>query len=81
MTRYSRRTLLKAAAVTGLAAACAPAAAPSPSPTVAPAGAGTAAPTAAKGLTGAIIVSYPDELGLKPKYVDQAAAAVKSANQ
>ncbi len=78
MTRYSRRTLLKAAAVTGLAVACAPAAAPGASPT-APAG-GTAVPTQAKGLSGAITVSYPDELGKKPPYVDKAAAAVTSAN-
>lgn len=78
MTRYSRRTLLKAAAVTGLAAACGPAAPAAPS--AVPTGAATAAPTQAKGLTGAIAVSYPDELGLKPKYVDKAADAVRSAN-
>jgi len=28
-------------------------------------------PSQAKGLTGTITVSYPDELGVKPKYVDQ----------
>ncbi len=76
MTRYSRRALLKTAAVASVIAACGPAAAPGASPS----GAGTAAPTGAKGLTGTITVSYPDELGKKPPYVDKAAAAVMSAN-
>src|SRR5256886_17682665 len=74
MSKYSRRTFLKAAAATGIAVACAPAAQPSAAP---PTG---AAPSQAKGLTGTITVSYPDELGVKPKYVDQAAQAVQTAN-
>jgi multiple sugar transport system substrate-binding protein len=48
-------------------------------PTAAPAKP-TQAPAAKTGLTGTIVVSYPDELGKKPKYVEQAAAAVKQAN-
>ena len=74
MSKYSRRTFLRAAAATGIAVACAPAAQPSAAP---PTG---AAPSQAKGLTGTITVSYPDELGVKPKYVDQAAQAVQSKN-
>ncbi|MGH2499831.1 MAG: extracellular solute-binding protein, partial [Candidatus Limnocylindria bacterium] len=45
-------------------------------PTGAAPGAPTAAPATPKGLTGTITVSYPDELGKKPKYVDKAAADV-----
>src|SRR5205085_10984622 len=71
-TAYSRRTFLRVAAATGLVVACAPAAQPSTSP-AASGSAGT------KTLTGTITVSYPDELGVKPKYVDQAAQAVMSA--
>src|SRR3989440_1901237 len=73
MSTYSRRKFLKVAAATGLVVACAPAASPSASPS-------GAAPSQAKGLTGTIIVSYPDELGVKPKYVDQAAQAVQTKN-
>src|SRR5438876_10635532 len=73
MSTYSRRKFLKVAAATGLVVACAPAASPSASPS-------GAAPSQAKGLTGTITVSYPDELGVKPKYVDQAAQAVQSKN-
>ncbi len=67
MSRYSRRTFLKVAAATGVAAACGP----------------TAQPTGATGqgkLSGTITVSYSDELGVKPKYVDQAAQAVAQAS-
>lgn len=43
--------------------------------------AGAAATPAVKtGLTGTITVSYPDELGKKPPYVDKAASAVQAAN-
>src|SRR5436309_431586 len=73
MSTYSRRKFLKVAAATGLVVACAPAASPSASPS-------GAAPSQAKGLTGTITVSYPDELGVKPKYVDMAAQAVMSKN-
>ena len=65
MATYSRRTFLKVAAATGLAVACAPAAQQS------------SAPSASAGLHGNVTVSYPDELGLKPKYVDNAAAALQ----
>src|SRR6058998_684144 len=43
---------------------------------VAACGSGTPGGTAK--ISGTITVSYPDELGLKPKYVDQAATALKS---
>jgi len=74
MSTYSRRKFLQAAAATGLVVACAPAASPSASPP------SSASPSQAKGLTGTITVSYPDELGVKPKYVDQAAQAVQTKN-
>ena len=73
MSAYSRRTFLKVAAATGIAVACSPAAQPSATPS-------SGAPSQAKGLTGTITVSYPDELGVKPKYVDQAAQTVRSNN-
>jgi multiple sugar transport system substrate-binding protein len=41
---------------------------------------GAGDPSLARGLTGAITVSYPDELGKKPPYVEQAAALVEQAN-
>src|SRR5438046_8384067 len=69
MSRYSRRTFLKVAGATAVVVACAPAAQQ-----------GGASPSQAKGLTGTITVSYPDELGVKPKYVDQAAQAVQTKN-
>jgi multiple sugar transport system substrate-binding protein len=78
MSQLSRRTLLKAAGAGVVAAACAPAAAPGATAT-APTAA-SPAPATPKGLTGTITVSYPDELGKKPKYVDQAAAAVMQKN-
>jgi multiple sugar transport system substrate-binding protein len=67
-TAYSRRTFLKVAAATGIAVACGPAAQPGTSP---------GASGSAKTISGTIVVSYPDELGVKPKYVDQAAQAVQ----
>src|SRR3989442_4687137 len=39
---------------------------------------GSGTPGGTVKLSGTITVSYPDELGLKPKYVDQAATALKS---
>jgi multiple sugar transport system substrate-binding protein len=62
-------------------AGTAPAAAASPTRAAGspPAGSPGAAGGGAK-LTGTITVSYPDELGKKPPYVDKAAAAVQSAN-
>jgi multiple sugar transport system substrate-binding protein len=63
----SRRRFLQIAAATGVVVACGPAA---------PAG---GSPMASAGkITGTVTVSYPDEAGFKPKYVEQAAAAVKS---
>src|SRR6266545_6460871 len=66
--RVSRRTFLKASAATGVIVACG-------GPTTTPP---AATGTAKAGLTGTITVSYPDELGLKPKYVDKAAADLKA---
>lgn len=73
----NRRQLLRTAAATGAAAALS---------TVAAHGV-VAAPLARAGVTalrqgvaGEITVSYPDELGKKPPYVDQAAEAVRAAN-
>src|SRR5438132_2369379 len=63
----SRRVFLQAMAATGLAVACGPSAQPI----------ATGGNTAAT-LSGTITVSYPDELGAKPKYVDQAAQALKT---
>jgi multiple sugar transport system substrate-binding protein len=87
----SRRRFLQLSAAAAVVAACTPAATSSgsaaPSTAAAgsavPSGAGTspAAPSGSGGSTGAISgtvnVSYPDEAGFKPKYVEQAAAAVK----
>ena len=61
----SRRRFLQIAAATGVVVACGPA----------PSGGGGA--TAGK-ISGTVTVSYPDEAGFKPKYVEQAAAAVRS---
>ena len=65
----SRRRFLQIAAATGVVVACGPAAS-------GPAATGGAA--AAGKPTGTVTVSYPDEAGFKPKYVEQAAAAVKA---
>ena len=65
-TALSRRRFLQLAAVTGAVVACGPA------------GTSGASPAASGKLTGTITVSYPDEAGFKPKYVEQAAAAVKA---
>ena len=62
----SRRRFLQLAAVSGAVVACGPA------------GTGGASPAASGKLTGTVTVSYPDEAGFKPKYVEQAAAAVKA---
>jgi multiple sugar transport system substrate-binding protein len=75
----SRRQFLQLTAVTAVAAACNPTAVGSPPATAGgskPAG-GSGAPPSGGAVTGTINVSYPDEAGLKPKYVEQAAAAVK----
>ena len=62
----SRRRFLQIAAATGVVVACGPAAT------------GGATATTAGKISGTVSVSYPDEAGLKPKYVDQAAAALKA---
>lgn len=66
----NRRRFLQLAAVTGVVAACSP----STGSSSAPGGSGGAG---GGSVSGAITVSYPDEAGFKPKYVEQAAAAVK----
>ncbi|MFN2519429.1 MAG: extracellular solute-binding protein [Candidatus Limnocylindria bacterium] len=67
-SRYSRRTFLKVAAATGIVVACAPGA-------TTPSGGGT---TTGSTVSGTITVSYPDELGLKPPYVDKAISDLKA---
>jgi multiple sugar transport system substrate-binding protein len=79
----SRRRFLQVAVASGVVVACGPSATSTGSSAPAgsaPAGSpgGSAAPPASGAVTGTITVSYPDEAGLKPKYVEQAAAAVKS---
>ena len=64
----SRRRFLQIAAATGVVVACGPSVTGS---------AGGATATGGKP-TGTVTVSYPDEAGFKPKYVEQAAAALKA---
>ena len=76
----SRRTLLKRAGLAG-AAGIAASSTLSRASLAAPGSAGRLAlPAFQTGLTGEITVSYADELGKKPPYVDAAAAAVTQAN-
>lgn len=64
----TRRRFLQLAAVTGVVAACNPSSLAS----------GSAGAGGSKGaIAGAITVSYPDEAGFKPKYVQQAADNLK----
>jgi multiple sugar transport system substrate-binding protein len=77
----TRRRFLQLTAVSAVAVACSPSAVGSSSPGAGASGAaasGAGAPPGSGGVTGTINVSYPDEAGLKPKYVEQAAAAVKA---
>src|SRR4051812_6210998 len=75
---FNRRDVLRVAASTGAVAAV----------SAVGANAAIAAPgarmaglrTGRQGVTGEITVSYPDELGLKPPFVDQAAETVRTAN-
>lgn len=62
----SRRRFLQVAAAAGVVVACAPAAT-----------GGGGSPAAGGKISGTVSVSYPDEAGFKPKYVEQAAAALK----
>lgn len=67
----SRRRFLQMSAATAVLAACNPAGQNT----------GSAKPSGSGGggaITGTVNVSYPDEAGFKPKYVEQAAAAVKT---
>ncbi|MDQ6795364.1 MAG: extracellular solute-binding protein [Chloroflexota bacterium] len=66
-------------AASGVVAACSPSSTSSSAPASQPAastGGGASPATSAGAVSGTISVSYPDEAGLKPKYVEQAAAAV-----
>ncbi|TMC71936.1 MAG: extracellular solute-binding protein [Chloroflexi bacterium] len=63
----SRRAFLQAMAATGVVVACGTTPSSQPS--------GSAKPAT---LSGTITVSYPDELGAKPKYVDKAATDLKA---
>lgn len=82
----TRRRFLQLATASAVVAACSPSsvgtgsAAPGGSTAAggSPAGGSSVPPASGGGVTGTINVSYPDEAGLKPKYVEQAAAAVKS---
>jgi multiple sugar transport system substrate-binding protein len=76
----SRRRFMQVLAASGVVAACSPASSASPSAVASgPAGSSGGSPaTSGAAVTGTINVSYPDEAGLKPKYVEQAAAAVKA---
>ncbi|MFN8556827.1 MAG: extracellular solute-binding protein [Dehalococcoidia bacterium] len=79
--RRSRREFLGlAAAVGAVAAACGAPVEPAPPHTGASVTPGFAptAPAVRTGLTGAITVSYADELGKKPAYVERAAEAVRA---
>jgi multiple sugar transport system substrate-binding protein len=59
----SRRSFLKAMAATGVVVACGP-------------GQPSGGPPTGAGISGTVTVSYPDELGKKPPYVQAAADAV-----
>ena len=77
----SRRRFLQVAVASGVVVACSPSSTGSSSPTQgasAPAsGAGGSPPASGAAISGTVNVTYPDEAGFKPKYVEQAAAAVK----
>jgi multiple sugar transport system substrate-binding protein len=76
----SRRRFLQLAAVSGVVAACGQTGSSSSSGASSSAPAGTSGASAsaiASGVSGTVTVSYPDEAGYKPKYVEQAAAAAK----
>ena len=63
----SRRAFLQAMAATGVVVACGTTPSTTPS--------GSAKPAT---VSGSVTVSYPDELGAKPKYVEKAAADLKA---
>jgi multiple sugar transport system substrate-binding protein len=78
----SRRRFLQITAAAGVVAACTPGSQNSSSAgtgaSAAPGGAGSAGASGATA-AGTVTVSYPDEAGYKPKYVQQAADAAKKA--
>ena len=78
----SRRRFIQVVAASGVVAACSPSSTSSTAPVAsgpaASSGGGASPATSGGAITGTINVSYPDEAGLKPKYVEQAAAAVKA---
>ncbi len=77
----SRRHFLQLTAATAVVAACTPTAVGTSAPSAGSAPAGSSSGgtlPSGSAISGTINVSYPDEAGLKPKYVEQAAAAVKA---
>jgi multiple sugar transport system substrate-binding protein len=74
----SRRRFLQVVAASGVVAACTPSSNNASAPAGSPAGSSGAGSSGAAA-SGTVTVSYPDEAGYKPKYVEQAAAAAKKA--
>jgi multiple sugar transport system substrate-binding protein len=72
----SRRRFLQVAIASGVVVACGPSSTSTGS-TAPGSGAGGSTPPGSGAISGTVNVSYPDEAGFKPKYVEQAAAAVK----
>jgi multiple sugar transport system substrate-binding protein len=76
----SRRRFLGVAIATGVVAACSPSsigtAAPTQGTSAPPSGAGGTTPPSVSAISGTVNVTYADEAGFKPKYVQQAADAV-----
>jgi multiple sugar transport system substrate-binding protein len=75
---FNRRDVLRVAASTGAVAAVS--AVGANGAIAAPGSRMAGLRTGRQGVTGEITISYPDELGLKPPFVDQAAEAVRTAN-
>ena len=80
----TRRRFLQVAVASSVVVACSPSATGSGAPASAPAGGSSGAPgsggapASTAAISGTVNVTYPDEAGFKPKYVEQAAAAVKA---
>ena len=80
----TRRRFLQVAVASSVVVACSPTATGSGAPASAPAGGSSGAPgsggapASTAAISGTVNVTYPDEAGFKPKYVEQAAAAVKA---
>jgi len=77
----SRRHFLQVAIASSVVVACSPTStgtsAPSQAAGTPAGGAGGSTPPSGAAISGTVNVTYPDEAGFKPKYVEQAAAAVK----